>query len=99
MYLRYAACGDPRSAGVSAVYLEPGAGGVHLAAQLADVALPGRLQLTEELGHRLINMQLAETSKIYLVIVNIYTNTVGNFDIVLNKRLSERIFTILGTTS
>ena len=69
MYLRYAACGDPRSAGVSAVYLQPGAGGVHLAAQLADVSLPGSLQLTEELGHRLINMQLTETSEIYLVIV------------------------------
>ena len=69
MYLRYAARGDPRSAGVSAVYLQPGAGGVHPAAQLADVPLPGRLQLTEELGHGLVNMQLAETSKIYLVIV------------------------------
>ena len=67
MYLWYAACGDPRSGGVSAVYLQPGAGGVHPAAQLADVSLPGRLQLTEELGHRLINMQLAETSKIFLV--------------------------------
>ena len=69
MYLWYAACGDPRSGGVSAVYLQPGAGGVHPAAQLADVPLPGSLQLTEELGHRLINMQLAETSKIYPVIV------------------------------
>ena len=65
MYLRYAACGDPRSAGVSAVNLQPGAGGVHPAAQLADVPLPGSLQLTEELGHRLINMQLAETSEIF----------------------------------
>ena len=69
MYLRYAACGDPRSGGVSAVNLQPGAGGVHLAAQLADVSLPGSLQLTEELRHRLINMQLTETSEIYLVIV------------------------------
>ena len=69
MYLWYAACGDPRSAGVSAVYLQPSAGDVHLAAQLADVSLPRSLQLTEELGHRLINMQLAETSKIYIDIV------------------------------
>ena len=89
MYLRYAACGDPWSVWVSAVYLEPGAGGVHLAAQLADVALPGRLQLLEELGHRLINMQLAETSKIYLVIVKHLQRHRGG----------ERNFTILGTTS
>ena len=87
MYLRYAACGDPRSAGVSAVYLEPGAGGVHLAAQLADVALPGRLQLTEELGHRLINVQLAETSKIYLVIVVSTKTQLGTLTLLVRETL------------